>query len=339
MKAKGMFKNLICYGTTTIGIMHFINQIIYQNSKAPNSLSKENAHYYDSRIGRIFYTVHGDGSPLLLIHDLDVSSSSYEWSNVITGLSKKHTVYAIDLLGCGRSDKSNLIYTNYLYVQLITDFIKNIIKNKTDVIASGHSSAFTVMSCLHSNSLIGKVILLNPEGLISGQNTNDDHQANMQSRLLGSLLNGNKKINQKYTKIIKYIFMSPVIGRFIYNMHINKDKIEKTFYQKYYYDLEKIPANIITAYYKSSQRQNAKGKYLHLSMLCGFMNYNISSDLEKLENEISIMIGASDPNNLANAIQYQNHLPDVTIRKIEHTKYLPQLESPDEFVTTAEALL
>lgn len=316
MKIKKTIKNLICYGTITIGIMHFINQVIYQKSKTTKPLLQKNEKYYDSRIGRIFYTVHGNGSPLLLIHDLDVSSSSYEWNNVINGLSKKHTVYAIDLLGCGRSDKSNLIYTNYLYIQLITDFVKNIIKNKTDIIASGHSSAFTVMSCSHSNSLIGKVILLNPESIIS-----------------------NKKVQQKYIKVIKCIFATPVIGRFIYNMHTNKEKIEKNFYQKYYYDLDKISTNIIMAYYKSSQKHNTKGKYLYQSMLCGFMNYNISSNLQRMENELSIIIGDSDSNNLANAIQYQNHFPNIKIRKIEHTKYLPQLESPDEFLTIAEDLL
>ncbi len=316
MNIRKTVKNLVCYGTTTIGIMHFINQVIYHKSKATKLLSGKIEQYYDSHLGSIFYTVHGSGSPLLLIHDLDVSSSSHEWNNVISELSKKHTIYAIDLLGCGSSDKSNMIYTNYLYVQSITDFIKNVIKNKTDIIASGHSSAFTVMSCSHSSSLIGKIILLNPESIIS-----------------------NKKVCQIYTKIVKYIFMSPVIGRFIYNMHTNKDKIEKNFHQKYYYDLEKVSDNMIMYYYESSQKNNTNGKYLYQSILCGFMNYNISSNLHKIENKISIIIGDSDSNNLANAIQYQNHLPNTEIRKIKNTKYLPQLESPDEFVTVVEDLL
>lgn len=316
MDAKKIIRNSIFYGATAICTMHCINQVIYQNSKKAKELSTETGQYYDSHFGHLFYSVCGKGSPLLLIHDLDVSSSSYEWRYIIDGLSKEHTVYAIDLLGCGHSDKSNLIYTNYLYVQLVTDFIKNIIKSKTDIIANGHSSAFTIMSCTNNSSLIGKVIILNPEGIIS-----------------------NRKVPQKYTKLIKYIFAAPVIGRFIYNIHTNKETIKKKFYQKYYYDLEKISTNTIMAYYESSQKHNTKGKYLYQSLLCGFMNYNISSNLQKIENKISIIIGNSDSNNLANAMQYQNFLPDIEIRKIEHTKYLPHMESPEEFITVVKDLL
>lgn len=296
--------------------MHCINQVIYQSSKTHKPLSRGKEEYYDCRLGDIFYTVQGSGSPLLLIHDLDVSGSSYEWNNVIDELSKNHTVYAIDLLGCGNSDKSNLVYTNYLYVQLITDFIKNIIKDKTDIIASGHSSAFTVMSCSCSSSLIGKVILSNPESIIS-----------------------NKKVSQKYTKLCKYIISAPVIGRFIYNIHANKRKIERNFYQKYYYDLEKISADTIMAYYESSQKHNTQGKYLYQCLHCGFMNYNISGNLQNMENDITIIIGDSDSKNYANAIEYQYYLPDIAIQKIEHTRYFPQLESPETFVKVVEKIL
>ena len=62
-------------------------------------------------------------------------------------LEKTNTVYTIDLLGCGRSDKPNITYTNYLYVQLIDNFIKDVIKEKTDVVATGSSVSFTVMAC------------------------------------------------------------------------------------------------------------------------------------------------------------------------------------------------
>ena len=62
----------------------------------------------------------GEGTPLLLVHDLNCASSNYEWKYVVDDLSKRHTVYAIDLLGCGHSDKPKMTYTNYLYVQLLT---------------------------------------------------------------------------------------------------------------------------------------------------------------------------------------------------------------------------
>ena len=104
--------------------MHIVNRFVYYMSTIDEMLSDENAEYYDWRFGRICYHKTGSGSPLLLIHDLNVCSSSYEWNQIVDQLSKTNTVYTIDLLGCGRSDKPYLTYTNYLYVQLITDFIK-----------------------------------------------------------------------------------------------------------------------------------------------------------------------------------------------------------------------
>ena len=56
-----------------------------------------------------------------------IGLSNYEYHNLIDVLSKKYEVYSLDLLGYGLSDKPNMTYTNYLYVELLTDFIKNII--------------------------------------------------------------------------------------------------------------------------------------------------------------------------------------------------------------------
>lgn len=261
MKMKQTIKNIVFFGTASVGVMHCINTFIYQDSKSSNIISGNDKKYYNSPLGHIYYQVKGTGSPLLLIHDLDVSASSYEWNNVIAALSKKHTVYAVDLPGCGNSDKSNQLYTNYLYVQVLTDFIKEIIKEKTDIITSGHSVSFTVM-LTQDNPMINKIILVNPENIISS-----------------------RKIYKNRNHLMKILFSTPVIGRFIYNIFVNKGNIEKKFYQKYYYNLHKISSDTIMAYYEASQKEKTKGKYLYCSLLCGFMNYNISSNLQKSSNK------------------------------------------------------
>ena len=77
----------------------------------------------------------------MLVHDLEPASSSYEWHEVRKRLAKNHTVYTIDLLGFGRSEKPNLTYTNYLYVQLLSDFIKSEIGHRTDILATGDAAS------------------------------------------------------------------------------------------------------------------------------------------------------------------------------------------------------
>ena len=83
-----------------------------------------NDNYFEWRFGNIYYTKKGTGSPILLIHDTLPGASGYEWSKIEDELAIDHTVYTVDLLGCGRSDKSSITYTNFVYVQMISDFIK-----------------------------------------------------------------------------------------------------------------------------------------------------------------------------------------------------------------------
>ena len=78
---------------------------------------------------------------------MDAESSGVEWKKVAAILAEKYTVYTVDLLGCGRSEKPNITYTNFLYVQMLTDFIKHIIGEKADVVATGESAAIAVMAC------------------------------------------------------------------------------------------------------------------------------------------------------------------------------------------------
>ena len=158
---KNLFIGTALAGATTLTI-HLINKFIYFSATLDNLLSNPSGSYYEWKFGKIYFTKTGEGKPILLIHDLNTFSSAHEWYFIKDQLSKTNTVYCIDLLGCGRSDKPNLIYTNYLYVQLISDFIKHVIGEKCDVIATGESGSFAVAACQNDSSIIDKIIMVNP---------------------------------------------------------------------------------------------------------------------------------------------------------------------------------
>ncbi len=295
--------------------VHVINRFVYYISTLDNLLLEKNAEYYDWRFGRIFYTKCGSGSPILLIHDLDVCSSSYEWKKIINTLSKTNTVYTLDLLGCGRSDKPNLTYTNYLYVQLISDFIKHKIGEKTDIIATGESSSFSLMACGNDDSIINKIILVNPSNLVSLS-----------------------KIPTKKTKSLRFIISTPILGTFLYNNIINKRTIESNFNMNYFYDHNKIEEKDILSYFEASHIDNTRSKYLYGSIISRYTNANIISCLKKLNNSIFIIVGNSNPENILIANQYQNQLPSIEIVEISKTKHLPHMEMPKEFTEQVKIL-
>lgn len=316
MSFKNKFKNYAILTGAVLGAMHVVNRFIYHISTMDNLLYNKDELYYESKFGKIYYTKQGSGTPLLLIHDLNVCSSSYEWNRVIKEFSKKNTVYTIDLLGCGCSDKPYLTYTNYLYVQLIEDFIENIIFEKTNIVATGHSSSIALMTCNNNNSHINKVILVNPENLASLT-----------------------KAPTSNLKIYKYLLCTPIIGTFIYNILINKNTIEYEFKTNYFYDQTKIKERDIITYFEASHKNNTHTKYLYSNIKSGYTNANILNCLDKIDNSIYIIIGSSNPENGLNASQYQNLLPSIEILPIENTKYLPQLEVPDKFVETVSVII
>lgn len=158
----GIKKTILGICTVTAAI-YGCNQIIYRNAVHKELLNKNNGRYYKSKYGKMYYKVMGDGEPLLLIHDISCDSSGFEWENITKELSKEYKLYVIDLIGCGRSDKPDIAYTSYLYVQLISNFIREVIEEKTSIVATGKSASIVTMINKSEKDLIDKFIAISPE--------------------------------------------------------------------------------------------------------------------------------------------------------------------------------
>ena len=299
-------KKLIAFAAFTGTAMYAFNKFIdYTVSRRELTLA-ENENYYVWRNGTIYYEKKGSGAPLLLIHDLNPIASSYEWSKVIDKLSKTHTVYAIDLLGCGKSDKPAISYVNYLYVELVNDFIEHVIQQKTDLLVTGESFTFAVMAARMNQSMIGKITAINP--------TDTTH--NVQSPT-------------ECSRLVKHVFELPIIGTFIYNLVANKVTIQKQFREKYYYDATKMSYTLPDIYYETAHLQGSNGKYLYASMLGKYTNINIIHALKLIESPIHFIITDAANEEIVDYMKYHDQL---TIDHIERAGYLPQLEKPEKVI-------
>ena len=198
---------------------------------------------------------------------------------------------------------------------MISDFIKHIIGSKTDIIVSGESGSFVLMACSNDPSIINRVILVNPESLVSLA-----------------------KVPTKRTKLMKYLICTPILGTFIYNIAVNKKTISQDFYSSYYYNQNLIDEKSIMTYFESSHKKNTRSKYLYASQKSRFTNSNILYCLHKLNNSIFIITGNSNPENGLIANQYQNQLPSIEIIGINKTKHLPHMERPEEFIEQVKIL-
>lgn len=300
-------KKIITFAAITGGAMYAFNKFIDYTASYRGLTLEDDENYYIWRNGTIYYKKIGTGNPLLLIHDLNPISSSYEWSQIIDQLSETHTVYAIDLLGCGKSDKPSSSYVNYLYVQLVNDFINNVIHEKTDLVVTGESFSFAIMAARMNQNTIGKITAINPT----------DITYNVQSPTLCS-------------ELIKRVFELPIIGTFIYNMIANSKTINRQFTEKYFNDATKIPVNLPDTYYESAHLQGSNGKYLYASILGKFTNINIIHALKLITNPIHFITTDSASEDIK---EYLNYNKNIKIDYISDVSYLPQLEKPDEVIS------
>ena len=151
---KKLLKGIVT-AAAAAGAVYGMNRLVFFLSTMKDLLTSKEKSYYNWRFGDIYYARKGEGRPVLLLHQLSASGSDCEWQSMIDELAENHTVYTIDLPGCGRSQKEKMVYTNYLYVQAVNDFVKHVIKTKTDIITSGDTSSIAVMACHSEPSLYG----------------------------------------------------------------------------------------------------------------------------------------------------------------------------------------
>lgn len=310
---------LITFGillTLATGIIYVINRLIFATAILKDLLKSSANNFYSWRFGKIYYKKKGNGSPLLLLHDLNVCSSAYEWDKVIDELSEHHTVYAIDLLGCGRSEKPRITYTNYLYVQLISDFIKNVIREKTDIMASGYSSSFSLLACHNESSLFGKLILINPPSL--------------------SDLN---KIPGKRSKLYKFLLELPVFGTLVYNMITCQSNVQLLFTEKYLYNPFNATPEMIDTYYESAHKSFSNSKFLLSSMIGRYTNNSISHALKEINQSILLVNGQAETDSQEIAASYAQINPSIETCVVKRSKHLPQLEVPRLFLDTINIYL
>lgn len=312
MKTKNKLLTLLILSASTAVTTAVINKCIKYSAASKNLLSNTKSLCYKWRFGNIHYTKTGTGKPLLLIHNLTTSSSGYEWNQMINDLKEQYTVYTIDLLGCGRSEKPNLTYTNYLYVQMISDFIKSEIGHRTNVIASNSSSALAVMACNQSPELFDQIMLINPDTLSSCS-----------------------QIPNKHGKLYKFILDLPILGTLLYHIATSKQEIMEEFSTYYFSNPFTVKTSLVDTYYESAHLGESP-KSLYASVRCNYTKCNIVPALKKINNSIYI-IGGCEVEYINQRIgEYQRYNPAIESSLIGNSKFLPQLENPSELYRIIE---
>lgn len=315
MSIKNKLLTTTILSSSAITLTGIINHYIKVSSTSKNLLKESKYHYYCWRFGDIYYKKYGSGKPLLLVHDLHSWSGSHQWNSVISALSKTYTVYTLDLLGCGCSEKPSFTYTNYLFVQLISDFIKSEIGHRTDVIALGNAGNFIIMACNNSPELFNRIVLVNPDSILSC------------SHLPG-----------KMTKLYKKLLDFPIIGTLIYHIAVSKKSIEKSLATNAFYNPYFIKKRFINLCHETAHL-GFSPKSIYASVRCNYTNCNIINALKKIDNSIYLIGGGEIENEEELLKEYTNYNCAIEYILIPKCKQFPQIEKTDNFLSAINTFL
>jgi 4,5:9,10-diseco-3-hydroxy-5,9,17-trioxoandrosta-1(10),2-diene-4-oate hydrolase len=152
------------------------------------------------------YWQAGDaGSFVVLVHGL--GGSVENWEHNINVLAESHRVYALDLLGFGRTDKLPLIKDLSVLVQFISDFMGTQNIDKATLIGNSLGGGLVLKFALDFPEKVTKLVLVDTAGM--------GRDVNIILRLfsvpfLGKLLMGRPSL-ERIKKLLKTIYYDPAL--------------------------------------------------------------------------------------------------------------------------------
>jgi pimeloyl-ACP methyl ester carboxylesterase len=118
------------------------------------------------KVGNIntrYWTAGDKGSAVVLVHGL--GSSIEDWVHNVGALAQRHRVYALDLLGFGRSDKTPLTRDLNDLVRFINDFMGTLGIDRAALIGNSMGGGLVLAFALEYPEKVDKLVLVDNGGM------------------------------------------------------------------------------------------------------------------------------------------------------------------------------
>jgi pimeloyl-ACP methyl ester carboxylesterase len=276
--------------------------------------------YWQWRDQNIYYVRAGNSHkhlPLLLVHGFGASTD--HWRKNITELSQDFDVWAIDLLGFGRSAKPDWQYSGDLWREQLHDFIEAVIKQP--VVLAGNSLGGYACLCVaaeYAQSVAG-VILLNSAGPFTNTNPLGTQQISPMQKAIAKLAQSTLK--QSWANFLLFQFVR------------QRSQIRKTL-NKVYVDRTAITDRLVEEIYRPSCDPGAVKVFA--SVFSTPQGKKVDELLQAMTCPLLTIWGEGDPwmNTKARSAKFREYYPALT----EH--YLPAGHCPhDESPEQVNALI
>ena len=264
---------------------------------------------YAWRGGELAYTVGGEvGSPpVLLVHGVYAGASSFEFRENFSALSRDFRVYALDLLGCGASEKPKRAYGPDDIAAQVEDFASDVIGERAHLVASSLSAALVVPAAVRSPRLFGKLVLICPTGF-------------------GSLDRPSGRLGDA----IYALFRAPVIGDSLYNAIVSRAGIRYYLGKMAYHDPGLVTDELVEGYYRTGHQPGAK--HLAAAFVSGKLNLGLKGYWSRVPQKSIVAWGQeASTTPLRQAESFTRANPRTELRVFREASLLPHDERAEAF--------
>jgi len=271
-------------------------------------------NYWQWRSQKIYYVQAGEPnhySPLLLVHGFGASTD--HWRKNISDLQREYQVWAIDLLGFGRSQKPNWQYSGNLWREQLKDFISA--KIGQPVVLAGNSlggyACLTVAA--EYPDLVKGVVLLNSAGPFTATNPLGAQKINPLQKALRQGIQG----------LIKQPWASYLLFQFVRQ----KSRIRRTL-EQVYLDKTAVTDRLVEEIYRPSCDRGASRVFA--SVFSTPQGASVDHLLSQMVCPVLLLWGEADPwmNAKARSAKFREHYQNLTEHFLQ-AGHCPHDERPD----------
>ena len=261
------------------------------------------------------YSVAGEGEPLLLVHGVYAGASSFEFRKKFRELSKDFRVYALDLLGCGRSERPDRRYGPGDVASQVEDFVREEIGGQAHLVASSLSAALVVPAAVRSPRHFKKLVLICP----TGYGTLD-----RPSGRLGDVIYG--------------LFRAPVLGDTLYHAIVSRWGLRYFLEGMTYNDPGLVTEEVVDDYYRTTHQKGAR--FFVAAFVAGKLNLGVADLWPRVPHRTLICWGLeAETTPVGHAQRFVGHNPRSEPRYFKDAALLPHDERAETFNEEVKAFL
>lgn len=280
------------------------------------SVASSAGAYWQWRDQPIHYVKAGerrsDRPPLLLIHGFGASTD--HWRKNIAGLQHEFEVWAVDLLGFGRSAKPDWQYSGDLWRDQLHEFIQTVIQRP--VVLAGNSLGGYASLCVAAQrpeSAKGLVLLNSAGPFTDAQTGSASEQSSFQKAI---------------AEVARTVLLQPLPSWLLFQYVRRPATIRRTL-EQVYLDRSAITDQLVEDIRRPSGDPGAAQVFA--SVFKSPRGETIDTLLEQLKHPLLLLWGEGDPwmNARDRGAKFRQHYPDLTEHYLQ-AGHCPHDEVPDQ---------